>query len=497
MLGPLRASVDGRPVALGGRRARTALALLLLEPGRVVPVPRFVDALWEERPPASARTQVAIVVSGLRRAFREAGAAGDPIETVGSGYLLRPREARVDACAAAGLVARGRAAAVARRPGDAADALRAALSLWRGPVLCGLDSDAVTAGARRWEELRLAAAEELAEAEFALGRHREHIEALSSLVAEDPFQERFRALLMTALARAGRRADALAVYAEGHRVLSRELGVVPGRELRGAHEAILRDAPPARERRAAGPRVPAVRPGQLPQAVSAFTGRAAELAALDGLLERDERDRHLPVCVISGGAGVGKSGLALHWAHRAADRFPDGQLFADLHGGGPRPMAAGVVLGRFLHALGVPRGEVPTSLEERAALYRSVLRDRRVLVLLDDAASERQALPLLPGSHRCCVVVTARTSLSGLAARSGALVVRLAALNPAESADLLRRVAGTARLPVEPAAVARLGEACGGLPMALRSAVVRLQGEPRPAVPARPEAPRVPAQRGR
>ncbi|MEW2356415.1 AfsR/SARP family transcriptional regulator, partial [Spirillospora sp. NPDC029432] len=243
MLGPLRAGTGRGPVDIGGGRARAVLAALLLEPGRIVPVERLVDAVWDERPPASARTQVAIAVSGLRRAFRDAGCAHPVIETVRPGYRIPAGAGTIDALEAEREVRRAREAARAGRREEAARRFRAALALWDGPVLAGLDHAAIAAGALRWEELRLAAVEEAAEVELALGRHHELVGALMGPVAAHPYRERLRAMLMTALVRAGRQGEALGVYRDGRRVLAEELGLEPGRELRELHEAILRADP--------------------------------------------------------------------------------------------------------------------------------------------------------------------------------------------------------------------------------------------------------------
>jgi len=511
ILGPLRASAGGRPVRLGGRRARLLLALLAVEKGRVVPVARLIDELWAERPPASARTQVAIVVSGVRRAFRDAG-GGPVIDTVGAGYRLRAEEVRLDADEAAQGVAAARAAARAGRHAAAEEGLRRALALWRGPALCGLEGAVVESAARRWEELRAAAVEELAEAGFAQGRYREQIGDLAALVAREPLRERPRELLMAALARSGRRAEALEAYAEGRRLLGERLGVAPGRRLRELHGEILRET--RAEEDPDGPR-----PGELPAAVSSFTGRTAELAALDALTA--SAPRHLRLAVVTGPEGAGKTGLVLHWAQRAARDFPDGQLFADLgggqhgadldggrhgadsgggrhgaglrgaehgdglcngrhgadpcgteHGGRRAPVDPGEVLGRFLRALGTAADRVPDAPEERAGLYRTLLRGRRVLVVLDDAASAEQVRPLLPGAPSCCVLVTSRAPLRDLVARYGARRLELGPLPPQDAVDLACRLSGGAL----GADALRLTEACGRMPLDIRMAVAHRSG---------------------
>ncbi|WP_171064696.1 AfsR/SARP family transcriptional regulator [Actinomadura soli] len=243
ILGPLRAGVRGEQIDLGGDRARLVLAALLLAPDRPVPVERLVDGVWPDGPPESARTQVAIVVSGLRRAFCRAGTDRQVIETVRPGYRVSAENVTIDALAAERHIAAARRDAAAGRLASAAGRFHAALALWDGPVLAGLGGPLVEAGAVRWGELRLAAVEEAAQVELALGRHRELVGELLGPVGEHPYRERLRALLMLALARAGRQSEALDVYHEGRRRLDEELGLEPGRELRDLHAAILRDDP--------------------------------------------------------------------------------------------------------------------------------------------------------------------------------------------------------------------------------------------------------------
>lgn len=242
ILGPLRAGVGGAPVDLGGGRARLVLAALLLEADRPVPVDRLVDVVWGDRPPSSARTQVAIAVSGLRRAFRDAGRER-VIETVRPGYRLPAEAGVIDASVAAERIGEARRDVAAGRLEQAAGRFRAALSLWDGPVLAGLGRGAIEVAALRWEELRLTAIEEAAHVELGLGRHRELVGELIGAVQEHPYRERLRALLMLALARAGRQGEALGVYREGRRRLAGELGLEPGRELRELQLGILRDDP--------------------------------------------------------------------------------------------------------------------------------------------------------------------------------------------------------------------------------------------------------------
>jgi DNA-binding SARP family transcriptional activator len=273
ILGPLRAGVRQGPVDLGGDRARLVLATLLLEPGRIVPVDRLVDAVWDEEPPASAPTRVAVAVSGLRRAFRDAGCTHRVIETAGAGYRIPLQAGTIDAVTADRRIAQARAAARAGRHREASERFGAALALWDGPVLAGLDRALVVAGALRWEELRLTAIAEAAEVALLLGRHHELIGDLAGPVTEHPFRERLRALLMMALVCAGRREEALEVYRAGHRILARELGLEPGPELRALHEAILRDDFPVRRR---SPQRPAASASPAPPNASAPASRGEQ-----------------------------------------------------------------------------------------------------------------------------------------------------------------------------------------------------------------------------
>ncbi|MFI6299141.1 BTAD domain-containing putative transcriptional regulator [Nonomuraea sp. NPDC050790] len=470
ILGPLEVAVGDRPVHVGGPRPQAVLATLLLHSGQTVSTGRLVDLVWEEAPPSSVRGQVAAAISALRGALRKAG--GDPalIETVAGGYRV-PGTLALDALTVEQGIAAARQEALGGRKGQAADMFRAMLRLWRGPVLGGITSSALLNAASRWEELRLAALEECAELELELGHHRELTAELRSFVGEHPLRERARAQLMLALSRSGRQAEALAVYDEGRRLMVDELGLEPGPRLREVHNMILLEDPVTREPERA---VADVRPSQLPPAAFAFTGRQAELEELDGLL--GSGDDAVRVSVVSGAGGIGKTALAMAWAHRRAERFPDGQLFADLSGftRGSRPAAPENVLDGFLRALGVPGQRIPQGLAERTALYRSMLVGRRLLVVLDNAHSADQVRPLLPGSGTCRVIVTSRKRLSGLVVQEGARPLALEVLPPADAHLLLRRIAGPRLVEGEHAELATLAELCDRLPLALRIAAAKL-----------------------
>ncbi|GGT11548.1 hypothetical protein GCM10010176_065300 [Nonomuraea spiralis] len=479
-----------------GLRQRSLLAALLLDAGRVVSIDRLAAAVWGEHLPESVRTQIPIHVHGLRKAFKDAGCGVQVIVTEQAGYRLRTDGVWLDAREAEELAAAARKAAGAGQSEQAAAMLGRVLGLWRGPVLAEIDTAEIAVVARGLEDARLSIAEEWAEAELACGRPREVVARLAGLVEDHPLREGLRAQLMLALWHSERQADALEIYQRGRRHLREELGVEPGRGLREVQRAILA-GPPALD--ATRPEVPAprvvgdaddeplpadtgpvvtVRPAQLPPPVSAFVGRTSQLRALDRLLRQD--GRFLPMGVISGVAGVGKSALALQWAHLVADRFPDGQLFANLRGydldrESAQPAA---VLERFLRALGVDGEAVPAGVEERTALFRSILDGRKVLVVLDNAQSAAQVRPLLPATPGCCVIVTSRRRLEGLLVGGGALPVPVEVLTEQDSAELLARVLGAERAAAEREPAADLAALCDGSPLALRIAAAKLAMRP-------------------
>ncbi|MEU4695969.1 AfsR/SARP family transcriptional regulator [Nonomuraea dietziae] len=432
-------------------KQRTLLAVLLTEANRPVPSGRLADAAWGESPPAPATLRWH--VHHVRQAL-----GGDRLTRRPEGYLLTVHPGELDAERFERLCA---SAADLDDPARIAEVLGGALALWRGPAYADLPGEAVGEEAARLEELRLRAVEQRAESMLALGRAEETVEGLAAAVAAHPLRERLREQLMRALRLAGRRADALRSYQEARALLAEELGIEPGRGLRELNAEMLREESP----------VAAGRPAQLPPDVFPFTGRAAELSALDGAP---------PLIVISGTGGVGKTGLAVHWAHRVADRYPDGQFYVDLRGQAA-PLDPADVLERFCNALGVTR--LPAGLEERTALYRSLLHDRRMLILLDNAAGAAQVRPLLPGAGGCCVVVTGRRRFDGLVAGEGALPLQLDVLPPQEAAALVARLAsrerpeGGARREQEES-LSRVAALCDGLPLALRIAGARLATRP-------------------
>ena len=459
---------DGVRVPVDARKPRVLLATLLLHAGEWVSVERLVEALWPEGAPPSAEQNTKTYVWKLRRLVD-----GGRIEGGRGGYRVRVAEDELDAHRFEDLVRAGRRHGDAGLHRQAATAFAEALGLWRGDPfgeLTGSDADAVRA---RLVERRLTALEGHAAALSALGSHEEAAVTLKALLARYPFRERLRGALMTALYRAGRQAEALDVYDEGRVLLDRELGVRPGEELRRLHLDILnQDA-----NLAAGPSG-WVRPAQVPAAVVGFTGRDEQVQRLDRLLSRADDRQPPPIAVVTGTGGVGKTALAVHWAHRVRDRFPDGQLYVNLRGYDPDlPVGSGDALSGFLRALGVDSRDIPQDLDERSATFRSLLAGRRVLVVLDNARTAAQVRPLLPGSPGCLALVTSRDSLRGLIAKDGATRVRLDLLPAGEAHDLLRALIGD-RAAAEPGAVDALAQLCARLPLALRLAAELATGRP-------------------
>lgn len=466
LLGPVEAWRAGRRLSLGGPKPRALLAALLLEPGRVVSVDALIDAIWGERPPDTARSLIQSYVSALRRAL-----SAEAIETRPPGYLIHADATLVDRVEFERLAVRGRQAAAEGDHGAAARLLGDALALWRGPALGGI-GETLRAMADQLDEARQTALEERIAAQLAQpGRETDLVAELTALVSRHPTRERPRGQLMLALYRLGRQADALAVYAEGREVLTEELGIDPGPDLRRMHEAILRaddellpvvtGTPDPASREAATVPVAAL----LPPTIGDFTGRDAQLADVRAALSGPREA--MPVVVLSGPGGVGKSTLGVRAAHQVAEAYPDGQLYAELRGA-TDPVAPGEVLGRLLYALGA---DPPDGDAERRDLFRSLVSGRRVLLVLDDAASESQVRPLLPGSATCGVLITARARLGALPCTHR---TDLDVLDTGPGTELLGRVAGERHVRDEPDAARRIVELCGGLPLAIRIAGARL-----------------------
>lgn len=483
VLGAVEAVGPRGTVTLTSTR-RVVLGVLALRVGEVVPYTELVDVLWGQSPPRTAVKTLHSHVARIRQALAAAGAA-PVVTTRDAGYVLELPPERVDAHRFELLVRRARAELDRGDTRAAVDTLRAASGLWRGEPFSGTDlGEWGHHELGRLHELRLSATEDRWAAEIATGGAAAAALELPWLVAKEPLRERLTGLLMLALHRCGRHAEALTAYERLRHRLADELGADPGPELSGLHTAILRRdpalgaAPPAAP--AAPARVAAQVPAQLPARAGHFTGRAEELSALDEVLDGDEP----PIVVISGPAGMGKTSLAVQWAARIAPRFPGGHLFLDLRGHDPdHAVTAAQALAHLLRGLDVPEDRIPAGESARSALYRTLLHGRRCVVLVDNAGSVDEVLPLVPGSDTSVLVVTSRRSLTGLVARHAVHHVVLDALDAASSVALLGKVLGRARVAREPAATARLARVCAGMPLALRIAAARLV-----AMPGRPVA---------
>ncbi|MER7583692.1 BTAD domain-containing putative transcriptional regulator [Kitasatospora sp. NPDC097691] len=489
-------------MAIGGARQRTIMAMLVLAWGKEVSVDSLVEAVWEGQPPSTARTQVAICVAALRKAFRAVECPREVILTAHPGYRLQAAGNTLDSVHFDRLL---NEAAQARREGrneDAAGLYRLALDVWRGPALAGVTGRRVEGAAVALEEQRLMVYEELTGLELGLGRHQELIPQLAAVMRENPLREQLRYNLMLAQYRAGRRAEATETFRDGRQQFVEELGLEPGPVIQRLHDAILRDDPElmllgSPQETVAAPALsvedyvvpeleaaddsPRRALGGLPPPVSAFVGRESELASLDLLLDDESRGGGPARGFVTGFPGVGKTGLALYWAHRVTEQFPDGQLYADLFGYDEHrsPAEPGDVLNRFLRSLRVPGERIPTAHDDRVSLYRAILAERRVLVILDNAHSFNQIRDLLPDGGRSCVVVTSREDQQDhLAVGHSRVRLRLDPLPEPDALALLGMIAGADRVTDDPDGARRLVRLCDRTPLALRIAAARLASKP-------------------
>lgn len=476
VLGSVVVVIGGRPVPVLARKHRVVLAALLLHPNRVVSADELVRHLWDDRPPGNPRGTLQTYVQRLRHAL------GDParIVTSSDGYRIVAAPGEVDLTRfRAGLAA----AAATEDPAAQAALLREALSEWRGQPLADVASEVLRAQVvPHLEEERLGALERYFDAELRTGRHAELVRELQEVTEAHPLRERFSGQLVLTLYRCGRQADAFAAYTRLKDALAEELGVDPTEELRALYQSILTNDPavaapwPAHHRGDVTGRVD--RSGQVPRELPAdlgdFVGREMISDEIGALLT-DSPTSGVPLVVVSGSPGTGKTALAVRVAHRVADRFPDGQLYADLRGYSMKPALSPLqVMSRFLISLGLPVQQVPTDLDELITLYRTLLADRKVLLLLDNVAAPSQVRPLLPNTSTCAVLVTSRNELRGLTALQGARPFRLDVLPPGKSLQLLANIVGLPRVDAEPAAAAELAGLCGHLPLALRIAAANL-----------------------
>ena len=560
VLGPVTVWNGQDELRVGQPRQQAVLGILAMRANRVISRGELVDAVWGQEPPASAEGGIYTYVAGLRRIIEPARSARGPgrvLVSSGAGYVLHLVPGQPDAVAFEQQLVRARQLRKNGDPAGAVDALEGALGLWRGVAFAGVPGPFAETERVRLAELRSGAAEERADVLLTLGRHEEVVPDLTALVADHPLRERMRGLLMIALYRGGRHAEALRVFDDGRHVLAEELGIDPGTELSRIYQQVLTCDPAlnlastaaasgpgdtaeaggaARPRRkpaaasgqtntasgqtntartrprgsdgsvlpsgrtatagsaplpgagavpswvAGSPGVPV--PAQLPLDAPGFSGRHDELRVLHDLLppaQATGTDEPVPVAVISGTAGVGKTALAIRFGHQVAKRFPDGQLYINLRGldPGTPPTEPGWALAFFLNAFGVPPHRMATSVEERAALFRSLVDGKRVLIVLDNASSAAQVRPLLPGSPGCLAIVTSRNQMAGLVAAEGATLITLEVLGDDEAHEMLARRLGRERVGAEPRAVDEIVAACARLPLALSIAAGRAAGRPK------------------
>jgi DNA-binding SARP family transcriptional activator/tetratricopeptide (TPR) repeat protein len=480
-LGPVElARTDGTPVPVGGAKPKALLLALLQQRRRVLSLEQIIDLIWDESPPQSASASVHTYVSALRRGITTAGGGSAVLVTRAPGYVLDVPASGSDIGSFTENVDLARRAERQREFLHAAEQYDAALELWRGSALGGVDAAFARVWAAALLEERLDAEEGRARVRLELGRAGEVIPGLTRLVAAHPTREECRWLLMRALHVSGRQAEALEVYRTGRTHLLDELGIEPGERLRALHAEIL--AGPSRRARTpvpartAGPVAAATRsddytaPRNLPPDIGDFTGRDEDLAALLRMGAGSDRR----TVVVSGFGGAGKSTLAVHAAHLVSRQFPDGQLFADLRGAG-RDLDAHEVLGRFLQAMGMPAAAVPATTDERAEQYRSRVAGRRLIIVLDNARGEHQVRPLLPGDPGSLVVITSRSRLTGL---EHAESIELDFLDADSAVAMLSTIIGAERVDAQRAAAERIAELCGGIPLAVRTAGAKLLARP-------------------
>ncbi|MEU0533017.1 AfsR/SARP family transcriptional regulator [Amycolatopsis tolypomycina] len=470
VLGPAEVTADGRPVPLGGSRPLIVLAGLLLRANRVVPVDELGRWLWNDDLRRS-KGALQTYVLRLRRALGDQVA----IRTESGGYLIELDDDLLDLSRFRALATRGKAALDRGESRQAAAHFAGALAQWRGPALLNVESDALHCDeAGQLAEERLRVREQWADALLEVGEYGTVVPELARLVRENPLRERLHEQLMLALYRSGRQAEALEVYRRISGVLADELGLDPGPSLQRTRQAILTgaDGAPtlARYRLGVEPQVPR----QLPADLRAFSGRECDLKALHALLpEALDADTSTPIASVEGMGGIGKTTLAVHFAHEVADRFPGGQVHLNLRGYGPgEPVEPSAALEAMLTALGVPCEAIPADLDGRAASWRTHTAGRRLLVVLDNANRTEQVSPLLPGPG-CLVLVTSRWQLRALVATHGARRVALEELGDEDAVALLASTIGHDRVARDPAAAGRFVRYCGGLPLAIRILAVR------------------------
>ena len=475
VLGPLRGQLAGRAVRLGGPRQAKILAALLIDANTVVPVSRLVRVMWDGTAPATAVRQVQDAVSGLRRTLAECGAPRSLISTRRGGYQIQLAPDQLDLLE---FERERQRAEGCPTPAETAAALRRALNCWRGNALEDVPSQVLETDAARLDEKRAATQKLCLRIELDLGRHEQAVAELTSLRRTHPYDEHVAEQLMLALYRSQRQGEALRVYEHLRRTLADELGIDPAAPVQALHHRILAADPELAAVPLSEPPAPGVGPAlpvrQLPLDIPDFVGRADALAEVARLLDGSAPNR-APVAVVVGGPGVGKSSLVTHAARLASATFPDGQLYLDLAAMSDEPRDPALLLAEALRALSVTGSAIPDGLPARAALYRSLLADRRMLVVLDDAGRADDVLPLLPGADGCAVLITSRSLLTEL---PGVRHLDLDMLSPAEARELFTGIVGPRRVDREPAEADAILACCGNLPLAIRIAGAKLAGRP-------------------
>lgn len=484
ILGPLQITSREGDITPTAPKLRTVLALLLMRPNEVIHTQQFIDELWGERPPATALSTLQTYIYKLRKLL----AGGDPetgedvLRTRPHGYVIHASPEQIDLHRFERLVAEGR---TALEDGDAETSrarLGEALGLWRGRALADIDAgELLSAYVTRLEEERFRVLEVRIEADLQVGRHQELISELKGLTHTHRLHEGLHAKLMLALQRSGRRHEALDAYQRLRTSLVDELGLEPSLELRTMQQEVLaleeeppEPAPPAAaEAPAARPEPVESVPMTPPPDLVDFTGRQEALKELERILIAGEAPAGCsPVAMVTGVAGAGKTALAVRAANSLRERYPDGQLFADLHGDEVEASAHDV-LGRFLEAAGLASHEVPDTLMERRAVFARWTEDRGVLVLLDNGASSAQVEPLLPSGQRCGAIVTSR---SRVVMDAETLELDLPSLD--EAVEMLGTYIGRRRVAEERYAAESIVRMCGYLPLAVRSVGTRLAAVP-------------------
>lgn len=468
VLGGVEMRVDDRSVAVGHARQRCVLAALLVEADRAVSLDRLVDMAWGERIPQRTYGTLHSYLPRLRKTLATADV--EIIRQSAGGYRLTADPETVDLHRFRRLTREARSAddeVAAQLYGDA-------LALWEGEPFSGLDSPRLDAVRAELEQARFETELDRHDVQLRLGRHGQLLSTLAAAAVAHPLDERLAGQLMLACFRSGRQHEALGHYQQIRARLAEQLGADPSASLQQLHQQILRAdqalaPPPAGVTTAVSRPEPASIPRQLPSAPHSITGRDRELASLEAISAAGRRSSAAVICTVSGTAGVGKTALALHWAHHIAARFPDGQLYVNLRGFDRQRVVTNPLeaLRGFLDALGIPAHAIPADLDGQAALYRSVVADKRMLVVLDNARDAEQVRPLLPASPGCLVLVTSRARLAGLVATEGARPLTLDVLTASQARQLLEARIGSDRVRHEPEALDEIVGLCAGLPLAL------------------------------